>query len=156
MNLLLSRIPDIDKGVYILQFYLSRPSRIIYKKFCSQELPTGYYYYFGSAQKNLYHRIARHAKKRKKKYWHIDYLSSNKDFKLIHIWIFPDLFKSYECEFLKQFQNNCAFNHILKNFGNGDCKNKCESHLLYSVVSINENDIEALGEKYIKLNFDER
>jgi len=37
------------------------------------------YIYVGSAQSGIEKRIKRHLKKRKKKFWHIDYLLTNRD-----------------------------------------------------------------------------
>ncbi len=36
----------------------------------------GFYFYVGSAKRNLSTRLARHARRRKKLRWHIDYLSA--------------------------------------------------------------------------------
>ena len=39
----------------------------------------GLYLYVGSAKKGLEQRLARHMKKRKNRFWHIDYITSRRD-----------------------------------------------------------------------------
>uniref|UniRef100_A0A7C2S970 DUF123 domain-containing protein n=1 Tax=Archaeoglobus fulgidus TaxID=2234 RepID=A0A7C2S970_ARCFL len=79
----------------------------------------GYYYYIGSAKSGM-HRIKRHFSSRKRKRWHIDYISTR--MKIIGAIIF----KEPECDLAKKFKN---FEGI-ERFGCTDCK--CRSHLFYS------------------------
>ena len=59
------------------------------------EFKKGYYIYVGSGQTNLEKRIQRHKKKIKKVKWHIDYLTTNSDVKVIEAAAY-DLTKKYE------------------------------------------------------------
>jgi len=62
------------KGGYILLLSLDAPVEVLYGK-RSCHLKPGLYVYIGSAMNGLHRRIARHCKKRKKVFWHIDKLT---------------------------------------------------------------------------------
>ncbi len=64
-----------DCGLYIAVFELSDAQNIRIGKLGSFEFQSGYYFYVGSAQRNLTARIERHARQTKPLRWHIDYLS---------------------------------------------------------------------------------
>lgn len=66
-------------GVYIAVFYLAKQQRIPVGKLGNCDFSIGYYFYVGSAQRNLYSRIERHSRKDKTLRWHIDYLSVKAD-----------------------------------------------------------------------------
>lgn len=127
----MQKITDINSGIYILVIECSRPSILPIKKFNTILLPAGYYYYIGSAQKNLQSRIQRHLSSVKKIHWHIDYITTNDNFKIKEVLIFKNKTKPYECilsqGFIKYFKSEiiaCAF-------GNSDCS-KCLTHLYYN------------------------
>lgn len=101
------------------------------KRFGSVKLSAGYYYYIGSAQKNLQQRIDRHLKKEKKLFWHIDYLTTNPSLSIKNIITFSHKEKSYECVLVNRLSMKYNLLYPIKKFGNSDCRN-CESHLLYS------------------------
>lgn len=63
------------KGSYVL--VLENRSDAEYKigALGKQKFQKGYYVYIGSAMNNLDKRISRHLRKRKKNFWHIDYLT---------------------------------------------------------------------------------
>jgi len=88
------------------------------------EFKKGYYIYVGSGQTNLEKRIQRHKRKIKKVKWHIDYLTTNSDVKVIEAAAY-DLPKKYEC-MLADMLRSMMFKPI-KGFGSTDCK--CISHL---------------------------
>ena len=142
----------ISKGVYILEFFLSLETFIDNKNFSNYKLPNGWYYYFGSAQKNLFSRISRHIAKYKRKHWHIDYISSNKNFSINRVYIFENAIKKYECFLTRLFEKKLKLTHILKRFGNGDCENKCLSHMLYSKEQITKESIFNLTNELKKIN----
>ncbi len=114
----------MDKGIYLLIVFL--PSRTVLKTKAKEfNLRKGYYYYSGSAMRNLSARVKRHIKVLKKKHWHIDFLIEKGEIVLINPYIVGD----------KEFEHILA--HLLseklsaiKGFGCGDCK--CETHLFYS------------------------
>ncbi len=92
----------------------------------------GLYLYVGSAKKGLEQRLARHMKKRKNRFWHIDYITSRRDSAVQAIYLSP----SPECETLSTVsQLGRLFGRKL---GSSDCK--CPSHF----VKLNQVDIGGL------------
>lgn len=59
---------------YLLQIYLKKQKHIKIGKLGTFRFKKGNYVYVGSAKTNMTKRIARHLRKKKKKFWHIDYL----------------------------------------------------------------------------------
>ena len=84
----------------------------------------GYYVYVGSGQRYLEKRIQRHKKKIKKVKWHIDYLTTNSDVRVMEAAAY-NLPKKYEC-ILANMLRSMGFKSV-KGFGSTDCK--CVSHL---------------------------
>ena len=68
------RLPA-GKGTYALVARLDTPCKLNVGKLGPVELPAGYCLYFGSALGGLVGRIRRHLRRRKKLWWHIDYLT---------------------------------------------------------------------------------
>jgi Uri superfamily endonuclease len=103
----------LDKNIYI---EIGGLGKIYFKK--------GVYLYVGSAKKNFQARIKRHKSKKKRIFWHIDYLLSLNDTKVKHIWVTN---KIKECH-MAQFLYKKGYSFINK-FGSSDCK--CCSHLFF-------------------------
>ncbi|MCX7958066.1 MAG: DUF123 domain-containing protein [Deltaproteobacteria bacterium] len=83
----------------------------------------GVYAYIGSAQNNLEKRIERHKSDRKKTFWHIDYLLSNKFAEIIRVF-YREAGKSSECIAARKLAKTEL---PIVGFGCSDCK--CVSHL---------------------------
>jgi len=128
-----------NKGVYILELCLIDPITIP-GKFDNVIFPKGYYYYTGSAQKNLSKRLERHSRKDKKLHWHIDHITSDKACIVTHIWVFSDRSKENECLLAAKLLNIKGLRIPVKGFGSSDCT-KCDSHLLYSPGRIKKRNI---------------
>jgi len=129
-----------DKGVYLLILMLNTNQRIQAGKLKQKEFNSGIYLYIGSARNGLSGRIARHLRKEKKIFWHIDYFLQKA--KIKEIWVRNDYFD--ECQILneaKKSLNNSCF--PLKKFGSSDCR--CPSHLIY--LPENEANLKSLREK---------
>ncbi len=124
-----------NSGIYILELYCKKQTEIKHKKFGVMNFVKGYYYYIGSAQKNLHQRIERHKRKEKILHWHIDYLTANNNFKLKRIFTFKSKQKKFECVLVSEVENLFNLTYPIKHFGNSDC-NTCISHLLFSVKQI--------------------
>ncbi|MCD6575682.1 MAG: GIY-YIG nuclease family protein [Nanoarchaeota archaeon] len=111
------------KGVYILGIKVARNISVRIGSLGKIKFEKGNYVYVGSAQNSLEKRIARHLSKTKKLRWHIDYLLSNKNAKVVRVFyrVAP---KSVEdktaCKILE-------FGTPIKKFGSSD--SKCISHL---------------------------
>jgi len=87
----------------------------------------GIYFYVGSGGRSPTSRLARHARKRKRKFWHIDYLTVHSD---VIGAIIMESGKSPECALATAMAE--AF-PLVEGFGSSDCR--CRSHLFYGVPS---------------------
>jgi len=71
------------KGIYTLIVFLSEETRLKVSKLGTHRFPVGYYTYTGSAlgtgASSLKQRVTRHLKKRKQKFWHMDFLLVHKN-----------------------------------------------------------------------------
>lgn len=83
----------------------------------------GDYIYVGSAQNGIEKRIMRHLKKRKKEFWHIDYLLANRDVAINKIYC-KEGKKEEECGTAKELMKH---GKPITRFGCSDCN--CKSHL---------------------------
>jgi len=83
----------------------------------------GLYAYVGSAQNNVERRVARHLRRHKSLFWHIDYLLSDGHVRVLEVH-FKDAPKGDECKiawFIK------GVGEPVDGFGSSDCR--CKSHL---------------------------
>lgn len=104
------------------------------------EFEPGTYLYIGSARNGLSGRIARHLRKEKKIFWHIDYFLQKAEIK--EIWVKNDYFD--ECLTLDKAKKSVKNSRFpLKKFGSSDCR--CPSHLIY--LPGNETDLNSLRKK---------
>ncbi len=126
----------IDSGVYVLEIFLYKPKKIEIGAKSIYTFPPGYYYYCGSAQKNLQARLERHKSKQKNNHWHIDYLLEEAYLKNYYTW---QSGKKGECVLADYFQNNLKGRIIVKGFGSSDCK--CISHLFYFQNKLDNKEI---------------
>ena len=114
-----------DRGSYLLVLRLEREKLIEVGRLGKLIFQKGYYIYVGSAMSNLRARIERHRQKRKKKHWHIDYLTQVTD-GFLSIPIRSS--QRQECEIAQSLSS------IMKSgpsgFGSSDCH--CLTHLFYS------------------------
>ncbi|MBK8946603.1 MAG: GIY-YIG nuclease family protein [Ignavibacteriae bacterium] len=131
---------QINSGIYFLEIKILRKCCIEIKKFGRISFEKGFYYYVGSAQRNLKQRILRHHRKIKKLHWHVDFITANENSKIENIFTFPNNLKKEECFFVNFLETEFQLVHKIKNFGNSDCKN-CTSHLLFSKNKIDYNHL---------------
>ncbi|MDZ7838657.1 MAG: GIY-YIG nuclease family protein [Actinomycetota bacterium] len=85
----------------------------------------GYYIYIGSAKSNMDKRLARHSRKEKKLYWHIDYLLDSPHSALKAIYS-KNWEKGGECKTARRLRDKLQ---EIDGFGASDCS--CNSHLYY-------------------------
>lgn len=112
-------------GAYLLLLFNRKGREIKIGKIGVRLFPRGYYLYIGSGMGNLLKRVFRHIRTRKKKKWHIDYITDK--FKLKKALIFPSK-RRRECEISQILAKNFS---IIKNFGSSDCR--CRSHLFFAL-----------------------
>lgn len=114
------------KGSYLLILRNNKRRKIEVGALGKLKFLPGYYIYVGSALNNLKKRIERHKKKKKKRFWHIDYLTNKFQF----LWAkkFPTD-KKKECQIASLLKRRLL---EIKGFGASDCN--CSSHLFYSSI----------------------
>ena len=135
-----TRIPK-KPGIYTLVIIVIQPFRKKIGKLGYHNFPMGTYTYTGSAigvkSSNLYSRIGRHLKSKKKMHWHIDYfLSSDK----ARMWgvVFLETDSKLECKIAQKLFGINGADSIIKGFGASDCHNGCKSHLYHFNITQEE------------------
>jgi Uri superfamily endonuclease len=111
------------KGVYLLIIKTDRNLKLKIGSLGMIKFDKGIYAYVGSAQNNLEKRVERHLRKKKRMHWHIDYLLSNSNVKILKV-VYKKANKTQECKIAKELNKNET---SIKAFGCSDCK--CKSHL---------------------------
>lgn len=117
------------KSTYILILFLSRPKRIRIGALGPVRFEPGIYFYVGSGGRSPARRIARHARARKKKFWHIDFLSAHA--LVIGALVF-EASRSLECPIAGALAGVFA---AVPRFGCSDCT--CTSHLFRVRTELN-------------------
>ena len=120
-------------GIYTLLLFLSKQVTLDIGKLGKQRFPMGYYTYTGSAlgkgASSLKHRIARHLRKEKRKFWHIDYLLADENVSVEAV-IVAETNENMECKTNQHIKTIMGAKVPVKGFGASDCRKNCESHLL--------------------------
>ncbi len=112
--------------VYILFIRVSQKKRIVIGSLGRIAFKKGTYLYIGRAKTNFAARVARHYRKKKKLFWHIDYLLSQKGVEIKEAWASSGL---KECK-LAQKISLLPSSRLIRSFGSSDCR--CPSHLFYT------------------------
>jgi len=113
-------------GSYILLLKNPKPVRLEIGKRGMIHFRKGYYAYVGSALGSLEGRVNRHSRKKKKKFWHIDFLTPH-PMKIIQVILFR---RSDRIEDMIARRLESCFPTWVKGFGASDTKQP--SHLFYS------------------------
>jgi Uri superfamily endonuclease len=111
------------KGIYVLLIDVKNAIHINVGRLGEVAFTSGLYAYIGSAQNNIEKRVERHLRKRKRCFWHIDYLLSQDDSTVLEV-LYKAGAKEEECRVAKSL---AAKNESFRSFGCSDCR--CESHL---------------------------
>jgi Uri superfamily endonuclease len=119
----------MSKGVYALFLNVNRNIKVNVGSLGTLHFIKGCYVYAGSAQNNLEKRVARHCTRVKRKFWHVDYLLSNRSVHVTGIF-FKVAGKAEECKIADRV---ALIGTPLIGFGSSDCG--CKSHL-YRVRNI--------------------
>jgi Uri superfamily endonuclease len=127
-----------EGGVYLLKIKLDKEKEIKVGALGEITFAPGYYFYAGTAQRNLEARIKRHYSSQKKFHWHIDYLLAEAE--LLRDFVF-ELPGQGEC-FLAETLINQAGKTPAAGFGASDCS--CKSHLIYFSLKIGKKIVEDL------------
>ncbi|MEM4662542.1 MAG: GIY-YIG nuclease family protein [Candidatus Diapherotrites archaeon] len=112
-------------GIYVLLFSVNKNISIKIGSLGKIFFLKGIYAYIGSAQSGVKKRVARHLSKKKKKFWHIDYLLDSKFVKIIEVF-YLNAPKPKECKVASLLCRKYSF---IGYFGCSDCS--CKSHLIF-------------------------
>jgi len=119
-------MPQNDSGLYILVMDLKKMHVLTVGKLGRAMFLAGKYLYVGRAKRYLRSRLARHLRREKKTFWHIDYLLQHA--RLEDIWIKPGFVD--ECSTAAMIQSDgLKVSCPVPGFGSSDCR--CLSHLFY-------------------------
>ena len=112
---------------YLLLIQVRQPFKRKIKSLGAVNFKKGYYLYVGSSPaRTLGARLRRHISKRKKLFWHIDFLTTSKFCGVQEIYVF----KCRECNLARCLESR-GFTIAKEKFGSTDCH--CPSHLFYLV-----------------------
>jgi Uri superfamily endonuclease len=113
------------KGIYVLIIQLSSDVTVQVGALGKLTFKKDLYAYVGSAQNNLEKRVNRHLRKKKRKFWHIDYLLDNEATKVITVF-HKQAGKAEECAVARAIGER---GEAVAGFGASDCN--CKSHLYH-------------------------
>lgn len=108
-------------GVYVIEVCLCEEARISVGRLGALRFPAGAYLYVGSGLRGLRARIRRHARRRKRLRWHIDYVTARG--RVTRVWVWPPD-KALECRIARALGERLA---VVAGFGASDCR--CIGHL---------------------------
>jgi Uri superfamily endonuclease len=111
------------KGIYVLLIHLNRDIAIRVGSLGTREFKEGNYVYVGSAQNGVEQRVARHLRKEKRLFWHIDYLLNDDAAEIVEVYVKP-AGKEEECQVAAKISEKAE---PVTGFGCSDCH--CPSHL---------------------------
>ena len=121
-------------GVYTLVLFLSREISLKVGALGPRRFLRGYYTYTGSAlglgASSLRHRVLRHLKTKRRRFWHIDYLLDHKTVYLTGL-VAGATDTRVECTINRYIKTKENGQLLVSHFGASDCKKNCGSHLLY-------------------------
>ena len=119
----------MNSGSYRIFLLLEKPICLKIGALGSYKFQPGIYVYTGSAMSNLEKRVERHKLRSKPKHWHIDYLTTNKNFQIIKIETFLSTERE-ECDKNTEILLLPDAEIPVRHFGSSDCS-RCPSHLVY-------------------------
>jgi len=120
-------------GVYTLILFVSKETTVTIGRLGKQKFPRGYYSYAGSAlgkATGLKHRISRHLRKEKRRFWHIDYLLADENVSVEAV-VAAETNEKMECSLNSYMKKMSGAEVPVCGFGASDCRKNCRSHLLY-------------------------
>ena len=131
-NILIPKL--LTSGIYTLILFPPKEIELDIGKLGKKSFSAGYYTYTGSAlgkgATSLKNRIARHLRKEKRKFWHIDYLLANQSVSVEAV-IATETSEDIECNINNYITKIRGAKIQVNGFGSSDCRKNCGSHLLY-------------------------
>jgi sugar fermentation stimulation protein A len=112
--------------VYVLILWLDHERTIRVGRLGHIDFPRGIYFYVGSGGRSPAKRIARHIRKKKRKFWHIDFLTAHAA--VIGAFLL-DAGDISECTMASNLAGKFR---PVAGFGSSDCR--CGSHLFFAGI----------------------
>jgi Uri superfamily endonuclease len=138
------------KGIYTLVVEIAAPLSVEVGLLGRLTFSDGLYLYTGSAlgPGGLNRRVARHLRRQKALFWHIDHLLASKGVSVkLAIWGTTD--ENLECELNRSLK--LSFRTAARGFGSSDCTESCSSHLLSCVGHSLSHVIDIVSVTYRRL-----
>jgi len=111
------------KGIYVLLISIAKNISVSVGALGDRSFQEGLYAYVGSAQNNLEKRVERHLRRVKRKFWHIDYLLSNRQVEVLRVF-YKKAGRLEECRIAERLGEIAT---PVRGFGSSDCT--CKGHL---------------------------
>lgn len=137
---------DTNTGLYVLLIEMSSRARIRVGALGEFDFEAGWYFYTGSARRNLAQRVARHLSMGKRIRWHVDYLTSHPASGVVDTLLLRGTTRT-ECEVNQAIGRGLAGSVPVPGFGSSDCLSGCPAHLWYSVSPARLTDLDLSGGK---------
>ena len=116
------------KGAYVLLLRIRRDFSARVGSLGRVHFARGIYAYVGSGRSSLLPRLARHYAKKKKRHWHIDYLTTSSSVVMVTTIYSHANSKEIECRLSARI-SALPYSEAVPSFGSSDCKHRCRSHL---------------------------
>jgi Uri superfamily endonuclease len=111
------------KGIYALVISVNKDIAVDIGALGGMKFGRGFYVYVGSAQTSMEKRIARHLRRLKQKFWHIDYFLDSEEVSVLKVFHKKGA-RSEECKIAREL---AKVGVVIKGFGSSDCN--CAGHL---------------------------
>lgn len=122
--------PPPSSGAYALIIRSKRALTLEVGHLGRFALPAGVFIYVGRAGRGLPARLARHRRKSKTVFWHIDRLTTRAGVFVEEIMVVPQK-PQWECKLLRVCLECSGASAPIPRFGAGDCRAGCPAHLLH-------------------------
>ena len=119
---------DDNAGVYVFVFEFPKDVRVRIGALGFLDFRAGSYLYVGSARRNLRQRVARHMAATKGVRWHVDYLSTHPQVRVIGAVMVQDLSLA-ECHLAQMIGFDLDGTVPVRDVGMSDCRCCCPAHL---------------------------
>jgi len=120
------------KGIYTIILRLENHTKCKIGALGSYRFPRGIYLYTGSAcgrgSASIEGRMRRHEGRRRRNFWHIDYLLGAGGWEIL-AFVYSNTERSFECKANGHIREVTQASFPVMGFGSSDCR--CPSHLLY-------------------------
>jgi Uri superfamily endonuclease len=118
-----------SSGTYALQLSIGRAQSLCIGRLGQQHLPTGDYFYLGSAcgAGGLRARVGRHLRGDGQRHWHIDHMRTVAEVQIVYYTVADN---RLECVWSQALAQHPSAFIPIPHFGASDCRSGCAAHLV--------------------------